>query len=76
MAGSERGFAMAVEGRSGYWDVDRCAWVGARPRYVVPPWAERAAEPAEERSGDVDVPRPRGGSPEPAVSAPSAAAAG
>lgn len=74
MAGSERGLAMAVEGRSGYWDVDRCAWVGARPRYVVPPWAERAPEPGEKRSGDVGVPRPRGGSSEPVPAASPAAA--
>ena len=25
-----------VNARPGYWDVDRCAWVGAEPAYVVP----------------------------------------
>jgi len=37
--------------RSGYWDVHRCAWVGAAPAYAVPPVPARAgvsaAEPAE-----------------------------
>jgi hypothetical protein len=36
---------------SGYWDVHRCAWVGAPPAYVVPPVAGPAgastADPRE-----------------------------
>lgn len=34
-----------VETRPGYWDVDRCAWVGVEPMYVEP-LADRAEDPA------------------------------
>lgn len=39
-----------VNTRPGYWDVDRCAWVGVDPDHVVPPLvalplAERLPEP-------------------------------
>ena len=30
--------------QQGYWDVNRCAWVGATPTYVLPP----AAGPADD----------------------------
>ena len=33
-----------VTARRGYWDVERCAWVMAEPRYVGPP--TRTGEPA------------------------------
>ena len=26
-----------INARPGYWDVDRCSWVGVDPVYVVPP---------------------------------------
>ena len=26
-----------INARPGYWDVDRCSWVGVDPMYVVPP---------------------------------------
>lgn len=26
-----------VNARPGYWDIDRCSWVGVEPMYVVPP---------------------------------------
>ncbi len=42
-----------VNSRPGYWDVDRCTWVGVEPMYVVPP-----VRPAEHPSDRV----PGGGS--------------
>jgi hypothetical protein len=26
-----------INAKPGYWDVDRCSWVGVDPTYVVPP---------------------------------------
>ena len=26
-----------INARPGYWDMDRCSWVGVEPTYVVPP---------------------------------------
>lgn len=50
-----------ADGRAGYWDVDRCAWVGAEPRYVVPPAAAAdppPAGPARKATAAVPAPRP------------------
>ena len=60
-----------VNTRPGYWDVDRCTWVGVDPTYVVPPvrpsrQAPVAASPPHPVTGAADpagaqVPQPRGG---------------
>jgi hypothetical protein len=44
-----------VNTRPGYWDVDRCTWVGVEPMYVVPP-ARPAAHPSDRvpRGGATD----------------------
>jgi hypothetical protein len=56
-----------INARPGYWDVDRCSWVGVDPVYVVPPLrhADRphdrslsAPELPAPRSGDDDAPLP------------------
>lgn len=41
--------------RPGYWDVDRCSWVGVDPLYPMPPL--RHAEHPHDRA----VPTPRTG---------------
>jgi hypothetical protein len=41
--------------KPGYWDVDRCSWVGLDPMNVTPPL--RHAEHPHDR--DVAVPEPR-----------------
>jgi len=42
--------------KPGYWDVDRCSWVGVDPTYVVPP-LRHAEHPHD---GDApSVPEPR-----------------
>ena len=41
--------------KPGYWDVDRCAWVGLDPMVVTPPL--RHAEHPHDR--DVALPEPR-----------------
>jgi hypothetical protein len=49
--------------KPGYWDVDRCSWVGVDPTYVVPPLRHA------ERPHDADqpvVPEPRASLSEPA----------
>ena len=49
----------------GYWDVDRCAWVGVDPTYVVPPAhtgrqaPARACPPPPADPAGSGVPRPR-----------------
>lgn len=45
--------------RPGYWDVDRCSWVGVDPIQVVPPL--RHAEHPYDRApgGERPVPAPR-----------------
>ena len=46
-AGPTEGVAAMISARPGYWDVDRCSWVGVDPVYVVPPLrhAEHHARP-------------------------------
>ena len=55
-----------INARPGYWDVDRCTWVGVEPAYVVPP--VRAAEHTHDRTvgaadatlaAETEVPAPR-----------------
>jgi len=48
-----------INARPGYWDVDRCSWVGVEPTYVVPPL--RHADRPEDRSAAAgpSVPAPR-----------------
>jgi hypothetical protein len=46
-----------INARPGYWDVDRCSWVGVDPVYVVPPL--RHADHAHDRSLGTAVPGPR-----------------
>jgi hypothetical protein len=47
-----------INARPGYWDVDRCSWVGVDPVYVVPPL--RHAEHTHDRSVSTpEVPAPR-----------------
>ena len=46
-----------VSARPGYWDVDRCSWVGVDPVYVVPPL--RHADHTRDRAPGADVPAPR-----------------
>jgi hypothetical protein len=43
--------------KAGYWDVRRCAWVGAEPTHVMPP-ARRGAEVAP--ADPAPVPEQRG----------------
>ena len=50
-----RGVAPVINARPGYWDMDRCSWVGVEPTYVVPPL--RHAEHAAERVIGEQVPR-------------------
>lgn len=49
-----------VNARPGFWDVDRCTWVGADPMYVVPPapTGDHAPDRVLEEV-HVDVPEPR-----------------
>jgi hypothetical protein len=46
-----------ISARPGYWDVDRCSWVGVDPVYVVPPL--RHADHTHDRAPGADVPAPR-----------------
>jgi hypothetical protein len=49
-----------INARPGYWDVDRCSWVGVDPVYVVPP-LRHADHPHDRVPGLLDegVPSPR-----------------
>jgi hypothetical protein len=44
-----------INARPGYWDVDRCSWVGVDPVYVVPPL--RHADHPHDRAPGVPAPR-------------------
>jgi len=44
-----------ISARPGYWDMDRCSWVGVEPTYVVPPL--RHADHAHERVVGAPLPR-------------------
>lgn len=49
-----------INARPGYWDLDRCSWVGVEPTYVIPP--ARPAEHPHDRAIGVPeyvVPPPR-----------------
>ena len=43
-----------INARLGYWDMDRCCWVGVEPTYVMPPL--RHADRGAERDGGEQVP--------------------
>jgi hypothetical protein len=45
-----------ISARPGYWDVDRCSWVGVDPVYVVPP-LRHADHPHDRAPGGVPAPR-------------------
>jgi hypothetical protein len=49
-----------INARPGYWDVDRCSWVGVDPVYVVPP-LRHADHPHDRVPSALDeaVPSPR-----------------
>ena len=49
-----------INARPGYWDMDRCSWVGVEPTYVVPPLrhAEHPHDRVAGRPGP-EVPAPR-----------------
>ena len=47
-----------INARPGYWDVDRCSWVGVDPVYVVPP-LRHADRPHDRSLGTPDLPGPR-----------------
>jgi hypothetical protein len=32
-----REWCPVINARPGFWDIDRCSWVGVEPSYVVPP---------------------------------------
>jgi hypothetical protein len=51
-----------INARPGYWDVDRCSWVGVDPVYVVPP-LRHADHPHDRATGTAtaEVPEPRTG---------------
>jgi hypothetical protein len=49
-----------INARPGYWDVDRCSWVGVDPVYVVPP-LRHAEHPHDRSPGAAEVPAPRTG---------------
>ena len=55
-----------INARPGYWDVDRCSWVGVDPVYVVPP-LRHAERPHDRAPGQAEVPAPRAGDTEPAA---------
>jgi hypothetical protein len=57
MLGPTKGVAAVISARPGYWDVDRCSWVGVDPVYVVPPL--RHAEHPHDRAPGAAVPAPR-----------------
>jgi hypothetical protein len=57
MLASSEGVAAVISARPGYWDVDRCSWVGVDPVYVVPPL--RHAEHPHDRAPGAAVPAPR-----------------
>ena len=42
-----------INARPGYWDVDRCSWVGVDPVYVVPP-LRHADHPHDRVPGALD----------------------
>jgi hypothetical protein len=44
-----------INARPGYWDMDRCSWVGVEPTYVVPPL--RHADHAHDRVVGAPLPR-------------------
>jgi hypothetical protein len=48
-----------INAQPGYWDVDRCSWVGTDPVYVVPPL--RHADHPHDRvpGGAPELPEPR-----------------
>ena len=52
-----------INARPGYWDMDRCSWVGVEPTYVVPP-LRHAEHPHDRVAGRPARPRaaapPRG----------------
>ena len=56
-----------INARPGYWDMDRCSWVGVEPTYVVPPLrhAEHPHDRVAGRPGPA-VPAPRHRREEPA----------
>jgi hypothetical protein len=56
-----------INARPGYWDMDRCSWVGVEPTYVVPPLrhAEHPHDRVAGRPGPA-VPSPRHRREEPA----------
>ena len=57
MLASTEGVAAMISARPGYWDVDRCSWVGVDPVYVVPPL--RHADHTHDRAPGAVVPEPR-----------------
>ena len=61
-----RGVGAVISARPGYWDMDRCSWVGVEPTYVVPPL--RHADHPHDRVVGAPLPRvpaPRHRRPEP-----------
>ena len=58
-----------IKAKQGYWDVDKCAWVGVDPAHDVP--MSRHADPhdADPQDTDAPVPEQRTAPGEPAASA-------
>jgi hypothetical protein len=56
-----------INARPGYWDIDRCSWVGVEPTYVVPPLrhAEHPPDRVAVGRADARIPAPRDGRPAP-----------
>ena len=52
-----------INAQPGYWDVDRCCWVGSDPVYVVPP-LRHAEHPHDRVPGAAELPEPRSGTDE------------
>jgi hypothetical protein len=50
-----------INARPGYWDMDRCSWVGVEPTYVVPPLrhADHPHDRVAGRPGQVPASRHR-----------------
>ena len=67
MLGPEVVGNVMINARPGYWDMDRCSWVGVEPTYVVPPLrhAEHPHDRVAGRPGPA-VPAPRHRREEPA----------
>jgi hypothetical protein len=52
-----------IERQRGYWDVDRCAWVGADPAHAEPPAPVDTSVASDVAAPGLPEPRPAGDEP-------------